>query len=173
MKVYALVVFAALQACQQPAPPRQAALAEMAPVADPFSGRILENSRGMYGEVSALRDRSGPRLRTAVAYRTSGMTDPTSGEDVVLTVSGVEVECDAGPVRYTYHQGRSANGEVLYQVALPESGGWNSGDRIAPVVRSLCGDLTSEDITFEGVADFLSRTVPRTPPVDAVVSVTP
>lgn len=172
MKVFALALLAALPACQQSSPARLPDAAERSAVAEPFFGRVLENGRGRYGEVTALRSRSGEHLRTAVVYRTNGMASPASGEDVAFTVSGVEVECDAGRLRYTYHQGRSADGQTLYQVALPENAQWNSGDRIAQDVLLLCRDLTSEHLMFDNAADFLEKTVPLSPPADAVVSVT-
>lgn len=172
MNVYALFLFAALSACQESGPPPQG-VAETTTSAEPFSGRLLDSGHGNYGELSALRDMSGGRLRTVIAYRTIGFTDPNSGEDVAFMVSGVEVECDAGRMRYTFHQGRSASGGVLYQFALPGSVGWNSGDRIAADVNLLCGDTARGHPPFNGVAEFLDETAGSASPIDAFLSVTP
>lgn len=172
MKVYAVPLLVALFACQERTPPLQPGAAEATLTAEPLSGRILDSGQGRYGELSALREKSGTRLLTVVAYRTGGMTDPSSGQNVAITVSGLEIECDAGRTRYTYHQGRSPSGEALYQVALPANVRWNSGERVSSDVKLLCADPPNEQIVFEGAADFLEKTAEREPPVDVVVSTT-
>lgn len=168
MKLSPLVLVFALSACQQ-APQRTQAVGQRPMVAVPFAGRILDSgSRGKFGEISALRSRSGSRVSTAIAFDAEGLNDPATGEATPVTVHGYELDCDSGQSRITYYRGLFASGEVAYDVKSPTSEVWRSDPRANRLIELLCAESTDSQTDFTGVTDFLRKTHPPNDPVPVV-----